>query len=154
MVDNVEFIGQPWGDGWYNAVYALLATNNNDFWWGYSGMPRSNIDITVTNCSFNTFYEGVFIYGAKGKLTVGTKNNGNIFNNIIYHIDFEENINADITAISNTLNNVAVIGIYLENYPYGGFDSELQNRTTTVNFENNQINNIGYLGVSCMIIEL
>ena len=146
VVDNVDFIGQPLGDGRYNAPYAILATNDYNFWIGYSGMHRSNINLTVTNCSFDTFYEGTFTFGAKGKLTIGTKNNGNIFNNIVYQIDFEEFINSEITVISNTLKNIIGIGIYLENYPYGGFDDELSDRSTLCKFENNQLN-IGYLGM-------
>jgi hypothetical protein len=145
VIDNINFIGQPCWDTWYNAPYALSACNDNNFWDGYSGLPHSNIDIKVTNCSFNTFWEGVFIYGAEGNLTVGTKNNGNIFSNTFEHIGFYENINADITALSNTL-NITAYGISIDNFPNGPFDNELQNRTTTCNIENN-IFNIGYFGL-------
>ena len=145
MVDNVEFVGQPCWDTWYNAPYALSACNDNNFWDGYLGLPHSNIDITITNCSFNTFFNGVFIYGTEGKLTVGTKNNGNIFNNTYEQIALYENINSCITAIGNTL-NITSFGLSVDNYPYGGFDNELQRRPTIVNIENNKFN-IGYFGL-------
>jgi hypothetical protein len=145
VVNNVELIGQPCWDTWYNAPYALSACNDNNYWWGYSGLPHSKIDITVTNCIFDTFFEGAYIFGADGKLTIGTKNNGNIFNNCYQPIAFYEDINSEINAVSNTL-NIITYGLDIDNKPYGSFDDELQYKATTCNIENNKFN-IGYFAL-------
>jgi hypothetical protein len=145
VVNKVDFFGNPLWDDWYNSPWALSAMNDYSYYNGYTGLPHSNIDITVTNCSFDTFWEGVFIYGAEGKLTVGTRNNGNIFNNTWEQIALYENINSNITAIGNIM-NISSFGLSVDNFPYGGFDGELQRRPTIVNIESNKFN-IGYFGL-------
>ncbi len=96
VVDNIEFITQ-------GNIYAGLLVESG-FWDGISGgVPLADIDISVTNSSFSGPYWG---YGAllmeirEGNIVVGSKSNGNIFDNCdlgIWH-----NINIKATVHSNT----------------------------------------------------
>jgi len=91
-VDNVEFITQGF-------VYTGLLVESG-FWIGpEDGIPLGDIDISVTNSSFSGPFWG---YGAllmeirEGNIMVGSKSNGNIFNNCDLGIWHNVNINASV----------------------------------------------------------
>lgn len=95
-VDNVEFITQGY-------TYTGLIVESG-FWNNIpGGVPLADIDISVTNSSFSGPYWG---YGAllmeirEGNIVVGSKSNGNKFNNCDLGIWHNVNINA--TVHSNT----------------------------------------------------
>ena len=101
-VDNVEFITQGW------VLNGLLAESG--FWKGIpGGVPIADIDISVTNSSFSGPYW--WEYGAlimeirEGNIVVGSKGNGNVFDNCDLGIWHNVNINA--TVHSNTFTRKA-----------------------------------------------
>ena len=101
VVDNVEFITQG------HISTGLLVESG--FWNNIpGGVPLADIDISVTNSSFSGPYWG---YGAllmeirDGNIVVGSKGNGNIFDNCdlgIWH-----NVNIKATVQSNTFMRTA-----------------------------------------------
>ncbi len=95
-VDNVEFITQGY-------IYTGLIVESG-FWDGITGeVPLADIDISVTNSSFSGPYWG---YGAllmeirEGNIVVGSKSNGNKFNNC--NLGIWHNVNIKATVHSNT----------------------------------------------------
>jgi hypothetical protein len=158
LVDNVEFIGHP--GGWYNCWYALQAAQDDNL---SSPFKRSHIDMTVTNCTFDTFAWGTNMsYIKEGKLVVGTTNNGddrtnsnkegehgdrtpnngNVYTNCYEDVSFFDDINVDISVAGNIFNIPAgwTDGLDVDNYPYG---QELQTKSPQVNVEGNIFNNAG-----------
>ena len=101
VVDKVEFITQGY-------IYTGLLVESG-FWDAIpGGVPLADIDISVTNSSFSGPYWG---YGAllmeirEGNIVVGSKANGNIFDNCDLGIWHNVNINA--TVHSNTFTRKA-----------------------------------------------
>ena len=96
VVDNVEFITQG------SIINGLLVESGFSLFWG-GPVPLADIDISVTNCSFSGPYWwfGVLLNEIwKGNIVVGSKSNGNKFNNCdlgIWH-----NVNIKATVHSNT----------------------------------------------------
>ncbi len=96
VVDNVEFITQGYTD------VGLIV--DSGFWHNIpGGVPLADIDISVTNCSFSGPYSweyGVLLMEIReGNIVVGSKSNGNKFNNCdlgIWH-----NVNIKATVHSN-----------------------------------------------------
>lgn len=96
IVDNVEFITQG------KVRNGLLA--ESDFFTGVpEGVPLTDIDISVTNCSFSGPY---WWYGAllmeirEGNIVAGSKSKGNIFDNCVLGI--WHNVSVKINVHSNT----------------------------------------------------
>ena len=106
----------------------------------------SHIDITVTNCSFDDFYYGAdFSCIKEGRLILGTKNNGNIFNNCMQPTDFYNDINVEISAMSNVFNIPKgwYFGLDVDNWPWDSYVYEPQIKRTAVNIEDNKFNMYG-----------
>jgi hypothetical protein len=148
LVNNVEFVGQELGDAWYDPNVALSAMPDYSYWYRYGNyspaIVRSNIDVTVANCSFSTFNLGTYFLGIrKGKINLGK----NVFNTY-QSASFNENINIDIQVISNTLNlSTNYWGLDVDNYPWGWFTDEMQYKKVTCNIEGNKFNLGGLYGL-------
>jgi hypothetical protein len=142
LVDNVEFIthlGGYWG--WYNCYYGILATHDN-----INGSKFSNIDMTVTNCTFNTLEVAInMTLIKKGRLIAGARGAGNIFTNCYEGASFWCNIdNVEISITGNTFNIPAwSYGSDVDNgWPlYSAL--ELQTKAPLVNIESNIYNKTG-----------
>lgn len=142
-VNNVEFAGQ-WLESDYSCYSGLLARHDPDG--SPSGHIMSQIDITVTNCSFNNFMYGADFSCIKlGKLVLGTKNNGNVFNNCMQPTDFYNDINVEISAVSNVFNIPKgwFFGLDVDNWPWDNYTYESQYKRTIVNIEGNEFNLFG-----------
>jgi hypothetical protein len=142
VVNNVEFIGHPsayvnslYG---YNCNFALQAMQDDwrDSW------KRSNIDMTVTNCTFNTFGFGTIMsYIKEGKLVVGTENNGNVYTNCLEAAGFWDDINVKISVTDNTFNIPGLsYGLDIDNAPEG---PESQTKSLLCTIEENEFNDKG-----------
>jgi len=141
FVNNVEFVGQ-WLDTDYNCYWGLIAYMNNN---QYS-LARSHIDITITNCFFDMLGIGADISSIKeGKLTLGTKNNGNVFSNCGWDdAQFCDNINVNISVVGNKFNIPSWFwGLYIDNFPYENRLNEPQHKRTLVKIESNEFNLVG-----------
>lgn len=136
-INSVEFAGHA-----DNTAHGLKAES------GFQntipgGIPLSHIDITITNCSF----DGMSLYGAliqqirKGKIIVGAKNNGNLFNNVYYaSLGLWFNVNVEMYVEGNTfVNPVSTrFGMELFSSPYPGFNEQVaQTNVTVCNIEQN-----------------
>ena len=136
-VDNVEFITQGW------VLNGLIAESG--FWQGIpGGVPLADIDISVTNSSFTGPYW--WEYGAliseirQGNIVVGSKSNGNKFNNCdlgIWH-----NVNIKATVHSNTfLRKNGWFPLQIINGPWREDPSQLSQTFQSVcNIEKNTFN--------------
>ena len=157
LIDNVEFIGH-----WENCNFGLKA----EFGCRYKvefpgGWPSSNTNIKITNCLFQDFLKGgALIWHIKnGKIEVGTKNRGNVFNNIKDKQESADvgygalgiwmNVNVNISIVVNTFHNPpgTRFGIELWKAPWVAFLKEVpQTKTTVCNIEGNEFNNAGSAG--------
>jgi hypothetical protein len=147
MINSVEFAGH-----WENINHGLKAES------GFlntipGGIPLSNIDITVTNCSF----DGFLWYGAliqqikKGKIVIGTQKDGNTFsNNKTYaSLGLWHNINVDVFIVGNTFFNPAGtrFGIEMYSSPYPDYLEQVaQTKVTVCKIEQNVFNITGGTG--------
>lgn len=137
-IDNVEFIGRWYNDD-FNCYFGLQATQDDLS----ASWRRSNIDITVTNCTFDTFgYGASMSYIKEGKLVNGTKNNGNFYTNCLESACFWDDINVEISVTDNTFNIPEwSYGLDVDNYPYG---PETQTKSPSLYIEGNSFNKKGY----------
>ncbi len=118
-INNVGFYGHP--ENTFNGLKAEFGVRAGVTIPG--GIPLSNIDISITNCSFEGFdWYGVLIMELnKGDIVVGTKNNGNYFDNNPYvSLGIWHNVNVQMSIVSNTFSNPSgtFFGIELHNSPY------------------------------------
>lgn len=144
VVDNVEFISEGYMRN------GLLAYS--DFFNGIpEGVPLADIDILITNCSFSGGYW--WDYGAlineirEGHIAVGTKNNGNIFDNCVLGI--WHNVSAKINVQSNTfLSQEKWFGVEILSAPYPELLQQMpQTFQSVCNVENNTFNVSNSTGV-------
>ncbi len=151
VVNNVEFISNKLDEGGYsgyNCWNGLAAGQNTK---SASGLNRSNIDMTITNCSFDSFGFGTQIIGAKsGKYTLGTKNNGNTFTNCLEGAFIYDIINMPVKVTGNKFYiPAASYGLDFSNYADARFVAESQTSPTVVNIEENKFfetgSNLGLL---------
>jgi hypothetical protein len=143
-VNNVDFIGERLPNGTsFNCSNALRAAYDSRVTTSNTLM-RSHIDITITNCSFDSFSVGTQISWIKeGNLALGAKNNGNIFTNVVYSA-FYDNINVKISVVGNTFNiSKGCYGLDIDNVPYSRFIYEPQTKSTVCILEGNQFNHAG-----------
>ncbi len=142
VINNVEFTGMRIGSR-FNSSWALAAMNDNSLKKGYSGKVRSDIDLTVTNCSFNVFNIPIYVYGIReGKINIGAKNNGNVTQNTNQSLCCIDIINADIAIVSNTF-NFLYYGLNVENgqAKFSRFGQGSPYKRATCNIEQNTFNN-------------
>ncbi len=141
-VNNVEFIGQQLGDWWYNCWQAIAVGCNTR---ATSGLNRSHIDMTVTNCAFEAFGWGTHMQGLKkGNLILGTKNKGNIFSNCTESAIFWDNINVRISAVGNKFNiPLWYWGLEIDNYDIDAYVVESQPKSIFCTVEGNEFNLVG-----------
>lgn len=146
VADNLEFTGHK-----ENTVNGLVASSA--FLYTIpGGVPLSNMDIEVTNCSF----DGIRDYGALimemngGNIVVGTKGNGNTFyNNYYASLGIWHNVNVDISVVDNTFYNPSGtrFGIELYSSPYPArLEQVVQTKVTTCSIEQNVFNITGGTG--------
>jgi len=143
VVNNVEISGH-----WENTTSGIKV--ETDFQNTISGgIPLSHVDISVTNCSFNGVSDyGVLIQFVKeGKIVIGTKNNGNIFdNNSWAGLGLWSNVNVDVLVEGNTFINPTGTryAIDLNNSPrLPHLESVQQTNVTVYNIEQNEFNLTG-----------
>lgn len=157
LINNVDFTGH-----WDNCGYGLKAEFGCRSGVKVSGgYPLSNTNITITNCLFKDFlYSGALIWHIKdGKINVGTKNNGNVFNNIkaahtgssvgYGSLGIWMNVNVEISIVDNTfqLDYDRNFGIDLWRAPYPAFLEQVpQTKATICNIEKNVFNITGGAG--------
>ena len=157
VINNVDFAGH-----WDNCGYGLKAEFGCRSGVKVSGgYPLSNTNITITNCLFKDFlYSGALIWHIKdGKINVGTKNNGNVFNNIKAEhtsssvgygsLGIWMNVNVEISIVDNTfqLDYDRNFGIDLWRAPYPAFLEQVpQTKATICNIEKNLFNITGGAG--------
>ena len=115
VIDNVSFKGQllDGGPGYVFHYNCLLAVRTgNDFYspynWQGDKVPRQKIDFKITNCDFETFVYGLGLECIKnGRVTIGEKNNGNIFRNLDQCGGVWEFVDSEINIEGNTFNTIA-----------------------------------------------
>lgn len=114
VVDNVEFNGHPTRN-----PCGLRAES------GFSkgpDIPLSDIDISVTNSSFDGFrgYGALIQQVKKGKIVVGKEHNGNVFSNSKNQLGIWHNVSVEVLVEGNTITNSKPggWGIQLHNGPY------------------------------------
>jgi hypothetical protein len=145
VIDNVEFKGH-----WENTNAGLKAQS------GFrntipGGIPLSDIDISVTNCSFDGFasYGALIMEIREGKIIAGTKNNGNIFdNNCWASLGIWHNTSVKVLIEGNTFFNPTGTrcGIELNSSPYPGYLEQVPQIFASVcNIEQNMFNITGGL---------
>jgi len=131
-IDNVEFITTS------HVRYGLLAESG--FFKGEpESVPLGDVDISVTNCSFNgPYWHGaLFMEMRKATMVVGTKNKGNSFNNCdlgIWH-----NVNLKATVEGNTFTREGGwFPFQIVNHPYPKTLQQIeQDFQSVVNIEKN-----------------
>lgn len=141
FVNNVECMGHTFGK-WYNAQNGVSAMSDTRL----TGITRSHIDITVTNSVFDTLAYGVQVLDVKdGKLIVGTRSNGNVFNKCYQPVSFYDVINVEISAVGNILNipKGMFFGLDVDNSSWGRSIYEPQTKKILCNIEGNEFNLIG-----------
>jgi len=155
VVDNVDF------EGYYSRNPCGLRAES-----GFKkgpNIPLSDIDITVTNCSFDSFknYGALIQQIKKGKIVVGKKHKGNVFNKSWNQLGIWHNVSVEILIESNTFTNPVPIskpgqsnwGIQLHNGPYYPKLQEVpQTFQAVCNIQNNVFNTPGGFG-SMMIAD-
>jgi hypothetical protein len=151
VVDNVSFRGQQVSapDGYpgysvfrYNCAYALRTAGDYRGWAG-DPIPRQKIDIKITSSEFDTFCYGVVLENIKnGKVIIGEKNKGNVFNNIDQQGGVWEGRNLFVSIEDNTFNIPAFsYGLDLDDYPYYAImKNEPSESATVFNVQNNRFN--------------
>ena len=130
----------------WNAIVALQSGIN------LSGLTRSNIDLTVTNCTFDAFGYGAVMRGVKeGKCTIGSKNNGNIFSNCLESVWLYDVINIPVEVVDNRFNvSIGCYGLDFENSPFKYYVVETQMKCPVINVERNEFNISGPTGIRIM----
>jgi len=151
VIDNVSFKGQllDGGPGYVFHYNCLLAVRTgNDFYspynWQGDKVPRQKIDFKITNCDFETFVYGLGLECIKnGRVTIGEKNNGNIFRNLDQCGGVWEFVDSEINIEGNTFNTIAS-GYGLDLMDNSFYPSLLKDepptRATLFNVQNNVFN--------------
>jgi hypothetical protein len=149
IVDNVEFITEG------NVRNGLLA--ESDFLGGVpGGVPLADIDITVTNSSFS---EGYWWYGAllmeirEGRITAGTPNNGNVFNNSMLSIWHNTSVNINVR--NNTfrkVNGKCGLEVYSAPYP-AALQQYPQTFASVCNIEKNSFEITGTTKAALVLVD-
>jgi hypothetical protein len=143
IVNNVEFTGIKYGPWWYNCWNALAGGQNTKV---ASGLIRSDVDMIITNCTFDAFAYGTQMFGVKkGRFILGAKNQGNIFSNCAESVILYDVINLPVEVADNKF-NTSDFGLDFENTPMGAYIAELPVKRTLINFEGNEFN-VSYTGV-------
>jgi hypothetical protein len=139
-VNNVEFFGDMLGPWDYHCWNGLAAGQDDMIW----GINRSHADIKITNCTFDSFGWGVQMIGIiDGKLTLGTKGNGNTITNCAESVAFTNNINVNFEVVGNKFSvPVWSYGLVLNNSPWF-FGDEPQTKIPLYTVEGNTFNLIG-----------
>lgn len=119
VIDNVEFAGNP--ENGYQR-HGLKAESG---FWNYP-KPLSNINIEITNCSFNGFnwYGALIMELKEGSVKVGAKNKGNAFaNNRYADLGLWHNTSLLASVEGNTFIGKGVdhCAIELASAPYPGY---------------------------------
>ena len=145
VVNNVEFLGHK-----ENILNGLLAES------GFQSpppelIPLSNIDISVTNCSFEGFrwYGALIMEIKEGKIIAGTKNNGNIFKDNWVGLGIWHNVSVKALVEGNTFSVEAGAGwgLQLNSSPWlAALQQEPQTFTSVVNILQNEFNIPGGFG--------
>jgi hypothetical protein len=135
-VNNVEFIGEKLGDWWYHC-------------WNALALGATSFDMKVTNCTFDAFGWGTQIIGVNGgKFTLGSKNNGNTFNDCAQASVFYDFINSSFQFVCNKVNTpLWGEALQLWNAPQGSSSTEGQTKTSSCIVEGNEFNLVGAIGV-------
>lgn len=143
VVDNSEFKGHPSRNPCgIRAESGFL--NGPD-------VPLSDIDIMVTNSSFSGFrnYGALVQQVKKGEIVVGTKNNGNIFDNNNIAIGLWHNVNVEMLVEGNSITNQVPggWGLQFNSGPYPAFLQQVPQTSQSVcNIRNNVFNTPGGFG--------
>jgi hypothetical protein len=138
IVNNVEFIGN------INYCWDALAGGQNSK--VNSGLNRSNVEMTITNCTFDGFGYGTQLIGTKkGKYTLGTKNNGNTFSNCFESVFLYDVINVPVEVVDNRFNTTGY-ELDFENTPLSQYVVESQTSCSLINIEGNEFN-VTYNGI-------
>jgi hypothetical protein len=140
-VDNVEFTGEKLGDWSYSCWTALSEGHDTK----KAESPRSHIDLKVTNCTFNEMgWATQTGYIDEGKVILGSKNNGNTYNNCAEAAVFYDFINVSFQIVGNKF-NVPVTGWALD---MDNTSSVVETQTKNPSFiiEGNEINLVGAYG--------
>jgi hypothetical protein len=121
-------------------------------------VPMSAIDILVTNCSFNEFRNyGILVQQLKkGEVVIGTKQNGNVFDNNKMAIGLWHNVNVEMLVEGNSITNQIPggWGLQLNSGPYTAFlQQEPQTSQSVCNVRKNIFNTPGGFG-SMMIADV
>lgn len=136
VVNNVEFITE-------SHVRNGLLAESGFFSGGQESVPLTDIDISVTNCSFSgpySWYGALLMEIREGNIVAGTKNNGNVFDNCVLGI--WHNVSAKINVQSNTfIGNGKWFGVEIIDSPYPALLQQLpQTFASVCNVENNTFN--------------
>jgi hypothetical protein len=138
-VNNVEFIGQPLtvnGLPNFNISKGIRASSDSN---GPSNLTRSNIDIAITNCSFETIeYAVQYTTINNGSLVLGKQSNGNSFSGCKYSSQIYDIINVT-SSVAGNLFDVPKdgVGLWVTNSKQAKFINEFQQRKTVCNVERN-----------------
>jgi len=138
-VNNVEFIGQPLtinGLPNFNISKGIRASCDSN---GPSDLTRSNIDITITNCSFETIeYAVQYTTINNGSLVLGKQSNGNSFSGCKYSAQILDIINVTLSVTGNLFDVPKDgVGLWVSNNKQNKFISESQQRKTVCNVDRN-----------------
>lgn len=138
-VNNVEFIGQPLivaNKPNYNTSKGIRASCDSN---GPSDLTRSNIDITITNCSFKTIeYAVQYTNINNGSLVLGKQSNGNSFSGCKYSAQIYDIINVTLSVTGNLFYVPKDgMGLWVTNSKQSKFISESQQRKTVCDVDRN-----------------
>jgi len=142
MVDNVELLGMMIGTK-YNASKGINAFPDTR---ATTGLTRSHIDLSVTNCVFDNLQYGIQYQNINGgEFVLGRKNNGNVFTSCYQPASCYDVINVDISAIGNTfiIPKGVYYGLDVINSPSSKFIFEPQTRKTLLKIEFNEFSLLG-----------
>lgn len=146
VIDNVSFKGQLLEGGYgYNMGYncAMAVRAGWDQPWG-TDIPREKINFKITNSDFSTFCYGLVLESMTGgRIIVGEKNRGNIFNNLDQTGGVWESRNMEVSIEGNVFNVPEFSwGLDLDDYGYytGTLKEESQTKAMIFNVQNNVFN--------------
>ncbi len=109
VIDHIDFSGN-W-ENVNNGLKAEFGVRGNVRLTG--GWPLSCMDISITNCSFDGFYNGASLQHFKGgKIIAGTLNNGNMFSNNTPNIitGYETGVGGSLVLWSNVNVEISIEG--------------------------------------------
>jgi hypothetical protein len=145
VIDQVRFVGHELegGPGYTKGHNCNMGVRAGYDCLSGSDVSRAKIDVKITNSEFYTFTYALALAGTRnGRLIIGEKNNGNIFNDNDLSVAVWETRHTEVRIEGNTVNVPAfAYGMDLDDQAwYGILKKEPESEPTVFNVQNNEFN--------------